>query len=261
MEEPQATNGIAGLSQQISIASPEQRSHLLATALTYGEVGIDLLIATLKNDPVLTVRATAYQLLQSVDSATATAAIADGILLNPGDRVYGVYKSAVQFDDESYCIDSEFQNLNFIDEINWEELGYIDYEDFCKNKDESYGGGEIENYIPKRVAYYFSRAEAESAAEKIHQKLARNWDFTGSFAEKADFILSEWCQANQIASIGGYGYLYDLIDELKIEANYELLGKLWRDSIGEFSFVCEEIVSELHYFNVDDNILCDSEVI
>jgi hypothetical protein len=241
--------GIEGLQQQVAIAPPEQRSQLLSTALNYGEVGIDLLIATLNDDPVLAVRATAYQLLQSVDSEKAEAAIAHGILLNPGDQIYGVYKSAIQFNDEFFCLDPEFQDLGFMNETNWEELGYADYESFCTSED-NYDGGEIDSYIPKRVAHYVSREEAEVAAEHLHQKLVSEWDCTGSFEERTDFDLNEWCQANQILSIGGYGYLYDLMDELKTEGNYELLGKLWRDSIGDFAFVREETVSGPQYLKL-----------
>lgn len=159
--------GIAGVQQQMTVANPEQRSQLLATATNYGEAGIDLLIDTLNNDPVLAVRATAYQLLPSVDSAKAKGAIANGVLLNPGDRIYSVYKSAIYFNDEWFNLDNSSHNL--MDEISWEELGYVDYEDFCINEGESFDGGQLASYIPRRVAYYFSEAEADTAAEQLHQ--------------------------------------------------------------------------------------------
>ncbi|UBF26335.1 hypothetical protein K9N68_33365 [Kovacikia minuta CCNUW1] len=266
MKEPQATDGILGgqtpppinsatlggiegLQQQMTIAPPEQRSQLLSTALNYGEAGVDLVIATLNNDPILTVRATAYQSLQSVDSEKAKAAIANGILLNPGDQVYGVYKSAIQFNDEFFRLNPELQDLDFMNETNWEEFGYADYESFCTSED-NYNGGEIDSYIPKRVAHYISREEAEAAAEQLHQKLVSEWDYTGDFEERADFDLNEWCQANQVSSISGYGYLYDLKVELKGEGNYKLLAKLWRDAIGDFAFVREETVSEPQYLKL-----------
>jgi hypothetical protein len=83
MRQPQATDGIlggqtplqtdsailggiVGLRQQMSVATTEQRSHLLSVALNYGTDGIDLLLVTLNNDPVLTVRAAAYHHLQTV---------------------------------------------------------------------------------------------------------------------------------------------------------------------------------------------------
>ena len=117
-----------------------------------GTIDIDEVIAALQ-DPVLEVRASAYQALQSVDSAKAKAAIADGMLLNPGDRYYSVYKSAIYFDDEWF-------HLN----IDWHELS----------------------------------------------------------------------------------------DELKAAGNYTLLGKLWRDGVGEFAFVLEESISEPQYLRFDN---------
>lgn len=246
--------GIAGLQQQMTLASPEQRSQLLATALNYGEAGIDLLISTLNSDPVLIVRATAYQLLQSVESIKSKEAIANGILLHPGDRIYSVYKSAIWFDDEFFRLYSESQQLNFINEIDWEELEYTDYEGFCKSEDEDYGGGGIAGFIPKRVAHYLSKAEAEIAAEQLHQKLVNDCEYTGSFEERSDFVFNEWCKANQIQYIGGYEYWEELTDELKAEGNYELLGKLWRDGVGEFAFVHEETVSEPTYIKIVESL-------
>ncbi|MBW4473109.1 MAG: hypothetical protein KME45_22430 [Stenomitos rutilans HA7619-LM2] len=242
--------GIEGLQQRLTIAPPEQRSQLLSTALSYGEAGIDLLIATLNNDPVLTVRATAYQLLQSIDSEKAKAAIANGILLSPGDLVYSVFKSAIQFNDEFFSLDPEYQNLDFLDEINWLELGHTDYEDFCRNGRDNYSGGEIGSYVPKRVARYLTKTEAEAAAEKLHQKLVSEWEYTGCFEEKSDFVFNEWCEANQVQYIGGYDYWDELSDELKAADNYELLGKLWRDGIGSFAFVQEETMNESQYLKL-----------
>lgn len=251
--------GIEGLQQQMTIAPPEQRSQLLATALNYSEVGIDLLISILNDDLVLSVRATAYQLLRSVDSAKVEAAIANGILLNPGDRIYGVYRSAIWFDDEFFRLYSESQQLNFIHEIDWEELGYTDYEGFCKSEDEDYGGGGIAGFIPKRVAHYLSKAEAEIAAEQLHQKLVNECEYIGSFEERSDFVFNEWCKVNQIQYIGGYEYWEELTDELKAEGNYELLGKLWRDGVGDFAFVQEETVNESQYLKFLDKSIDDSE--
>jgi hypothetical protein len=269
MEHPQATDGIlggqtpppvssatlggiAGLQQRLAIVPPEQRSHLLSTALNYGEAGIDLLIVTLTNDPVLTVRGTAYQLLQSMDSEEAKTAISNGILLNPGDQAYSVYKSAIHFNDSEYCLHPEIQHFDFANEINWEEQGYADYEEFCRSEESQheYGGGVLESYIPKRVARYISQVEAEAAADQLHQKLVSEWKYTSDFNFKQDFVFNEWCKLNQIQYIGEYEYWNELINELKAAGNYELLGRLWRDSIGDFAFVREETVNESQHLKL-----------
>jgi hypothetical protein len=267
MEHPQATDGILGgqtpppinsatlggiegLQQQLAIAPPEQRSQLLSIAPNYGEAGIDLLITTLSNDPVLEVRATAYQLLQSVDLEKAKAAIANGILLNPGDRVHSVYKTAIYYTDQGFVIDSNFQRIEFIDEITWDDLGYANYEDFCMSENESYYGGEVESYIPKRVARHLSKVEAEAAAEKLHRKLVSEWTYTNDFEWKSDFVFNEWCQVNQVQYVGGYDYWDELTNELKAAGNYELLGRLWRDAIGDFAFMREETVNKSQYLKL-----------
>jgi hypothetical protein len=91
------------LLQAISNSSIEQQVSLLPQALEYEESGIDFLIDRLK-DPELEVRAKAYELLQDVESAKAQQAIAPGLLLNSGDRVYSVYQSGTWFNDSGYYL-------------------------------------------------------------------------------------------------------------------------------------------------------------
>lgn len=127
MQQPQATDGvlggqalsptnsailggITGLQQQMAVALTEQRSRLLATALNYGETGIDLLISILNDDPVLMVRATAHQHLQQAIAEPSTnvrkvqQAIAKGVPLKRGDQLYRVYISAIDYDDSYYTL-------------------------------------------------------------------------------------------------------------------------------------------------------------
>jgi hypothetical protein len=42
-----------------------------------------------------------------------------------------------------------------------------------------------------------------------------------------------------------------LPEDLKAKGNYELLGKLWHDSIGDLAFVRQETVSEPQYLQLD----------
>ncbi|MEN9564896.1 MAG: hypothetical protein RLZZ69_92, partial [Cyanobacteriota bacterium] len=76
---------------------------MLPQALDYGDLGIELLIDRL-NDPELEIRAKAYELLQDVELEKAQKAIAPGLLLNPGDIIYSVYRSAMWFTDSSYLV-------------------------------------------------------------------------------------------------------------------------------------------------------------
>jgi hypothetical protein len=206
------------------------------------------------------VRSTAYQLLQQaiaeevepVLKKKVEKAIANGVLLNAGDAIYGVYQSAVYFDDEFFHLDPDFNEMDSIDEIDWEELGYADYEDFCLSEHKSYSTGEIESFVPKRIARYLSKSQAEVAAEQLHQKLASEFNYNYSeFEWKSDFVFDEWCEADRISDIDEYEYLCKLQEDLKAKGNYELLGKLWRDSVGDLTFVREETVTEPRYLKIE----------
>jgi hypothetical protein len=241
--------GIEELQQQMEAAPPEQRSHLLAAAPNYGEAGIDLLIDRLTHDSALAVRALAYQLLQSVDSQKSTIAVANGVWLSAGDRIYSVYKSAVSYDDEYFELYDSFDS-ELIDDTNWSDFGYTDYDEFCRDEDNNYGG-DLESYIAKRVARYVSKAQADAAAEQLHIKLVREWDGgTYSFHIRREVDLADWCSVNQVLDTVATTDLDDLCDQLKAAGNYELLGQLWRDSVGNFTFVREETVSESHYLKL-----------
>ncbi|MBW4694054.1 MAG: hypothetical protein KME27_20095 [Lyngbya sp. HA4199-MV5] len=272
MDKPQATDGILGgqtpppvnsatlggiegLQQRLAIAPSEERSHLLSTALSYGEAGIDLLIATLNNDSALTVRATAYQLLQSVDLEKAKTAIASGILLNPGDRVYSVYQSAISFDDEFFNLETNvFEECesfeDFIENVEWREMGYESYESFYEDHLDDY-----QSHVPQKKSRHLSRAVAEREADLLHQKLAWEWDeqeYTGSFDIPLTFHrnLQEWCAVNQVNCEKPFISTYTLSNWLKTSENRELFAKLWRDAVGKFAFVREEAVNEPQYLKL-----------
>ncbi|MBL1178402.1 hypothetical protein [Pantanalinema sp. GBBB05] len=316
--------GIVGLHQQLIMALPEQRSQLLATALNYSEVGIDLLISILNDDPVLTIRATAYQLLQSVDSEKTNEAIANGILLNPGDRFYCVCKSAITYGDDWYSLNDsvfnsdywtseDFTQSYFIPCSQEEEINVIvqkneiqnsqqqdlltsnlscytieqDFEedyskptfdadgciyinldsqesefnsnDYHDDHDYSdYGGDDwIEelidrSYRPELVSRHIFQETAELLAEALHQELTMRketpaiYDFEGYPNNFQD-----WCLENKISvTMSNMNRVYDLdevTDFLKRSKNYQLLGKLWRDLLGNLAFVHEEIVQQPTY--------------
>jgi hypothetical protein len=82
--------------------SPEIKS--LADIFQYDAVRINFLIELL-NHAKLEIRALAYKLLQNnVDSDKVRKILATGLLLNPGDRIYTVYRTPTGFDDSSYYL-------------------------------------------------------------------------------------------------------------------------------------------------------------
>lgn len=93
--------GITGLRQRLADASPDQKVDLLPQCLNYGDAGIDMLVEAV-SDAALTVRAKACQLLQKINSPKAQQAIANGLRINPGDRIFTVYESVISYNDWCY---------------------------------------------------------------------------------------------------------------------------------------------------------------
>jgi hypothetical protein len=144
--------GIDGLHQQIKSPSSEVRSQALAQAQQYGDAGTLLLLTALHDDPVLSIRATAYELLKKVQSQDAQRSIAQGIPLKPGDRTYTVYLSAMDYDDEYYSLLDSF-------------AAYEAHE-FCYD-------GELCHVI----AQYLDPAIAEQVAADLHQTILTQGNF------------------------------------------------------------------------------------
>ena len=82
------------LRNAIANSSVTEQISLLPQAIEYGELGIDFLIECLE-DTELEIRAKAYQLLQDVDLQKTKDAIAPGLLLNPGDKIYYFCESTI----------------------------------------------------------------------------------------------------------------------------------------------------------------------
>ena len=105
----------------------EQKLDLLPQLLQHGE-GIEYLIDCL-SDRELVIRAKAYQLLENVTSPEAQQAIAPGLLLNPGNRIFSVYRSGLWFTDEYYLLFDERYLQNYLNDLNHQIYKKQDEED------------------------------------------------------------------------------------------------------------------------------------
>ena len=144
----------------IANSTNEKKILLLPQALNCGELGVDFLIDTLA-DPCLEIRAKAYQLLQSVKTEKVSQAIASGLLLNPGDRVYSVYQSTMCFTDDGYYLNDSVSYPDSLILLLYEEEFFSVLE-------------EAEQYNSKRLYCYLDREQAEQKAEAIHRELIRD---------------------------------------------------------------------------------------
>ncbi|MGL5942658.1 MAG: hypothetical protein ACRC2S_20235 [Waterburya sp.] len=264
------------LNQKFAIATTNQELKFLADTFQYDAVGIIFLIELL-NHSNLEIRAKAYQLLQNIDSKKVRQASSKGILLNPGDRVYTIYKSSIYFNDSFYSL---FNGENCVLELNtdydYKRHGYkIIKDDGCL-------------YIVAKSPHYFSRSEAEAMAESLHQKIMLKWslgDFEFDWIDKAqNFNVKQWCLANKISYQevkriqrekfykNGLDKLFtpeelveglefdrwdncnEIMNLLKQTNNLNLLSKLWKETIGNFAGICEIHIGKTSYLKIDENL-------
>ncbi|UBF26333.1 hypothetical protein K9N68_33355 [Kovacikia minuta CCNUW1] len=282
--------GMAGLHQRFASGNSNQRVEVLADALNYGRAGVDFLLDALE-DAVLDVRVAAYQYLQQVVSErtrqkTAEGVpqwwqqfestlipervqrtIAKGIPLKQGDRLYRVYISAIDYDDNYYTL---------LDSVQAYEA-----HDFCYD-------GELIHPVER----YLFREQAEHVAQDLHRTILSN----GNFAEfnqrhqlklkPSDYFLFKmaedlcnfyrnysqpilnWCTAHGIdVDLSDYlneeipddddqgEYWWEaqeaVLQQLQSQGNYPLLEEFCNlIGMGRFTFVHEEIVDRDGYFPV-----------
>lgn len=267
------------------------KAELLKKAFEYGELGIDLLIEVLK-DPELIVRVEAYKILSSLHSNKATDALSQGILLNPGDNIYCVYESTIQYNDNWWYLLDSFNEILY--DSDWESTKFI--------------------------SFHINRASAEQAADKFHlleatvqhnicpfdiEDVGTNSD---CFRENFNYIF-EWCKLYSLpfqlssenhndfkSRISQYKYNTDrkvekILDrycrafvywqtedyrtkypakkypvkvQLELEyfvyeflhdsKNYKLLAQLWLDAVGRFAFIQPMVAQETMYLKLKYNI-------
>ncbi|MGD1919226.1 MAG: hypothetical protein ACFCAD_10230 [Pleurocapsa sp.] len=226
-----------------------RKAELLIETLQYNEAGIDLLIEIL-NDPELIVRAEAYTLLQSIQSNKAYDAISQGILLNPGDNIYCVYESVMEYNDNWWYIINSFYDILF--NSNRECTSF--------------------------VSFHINKKSAEKAADKFHKdevSIKHNicsWDIsdvgTNSSYFRKDFNYTyQWCKKYNIpVKLPNKNYseresirlALSLEDCLAMEfledKKYDLLAQLWLDALERFAFVQPMVVQETTYLKLSDNI-------
>lgn len=271
--------GVEGLRQGFTTGNPAQRIEILANALNYQDAGLELLIQAL-NDPVLTVRATAYNYLLEIDSEQAQQAIANGILINQGDRIYSVYESAIGYNDwcydllislediESYCGSTSIRLISrhvfqasaeaaALSHHNWKAF----QDDVCHylpyiGWDESDGLRDSFNIIEFcRNNNVLIRLPGESRGEFDQRLQTSGYTVSDSskLAEEHQHIYEELLK-KELDVEDGWNIRYELeqrtIKSLQASQRYELLGQLWLESVGMLAFIHEEIIEEKTYLIV-----------
>lgn len=229
------------LRQAIANSSIEQQVSLLPQALDYGDLGINFLIDCLSNSE-LEVRAKAYELLQDVELQKAQKAIAPGLLLNPGDRIYSVYQSGTSFNDDGYSLDD---CVVYLDELHVLIYG------------EEYFDEEAEFRKSKRLFCYLKQDEAEEKAESLHRELIQKEGIGGlGFEwEQKDLSFEQWCIEHDLEyDQNNWQSEGDVLDYLYLPENIELFSQFWKDGIGRFAFVQEEFIQQKVRLRIEEKL-------
>lgn len=258
------------LLKAIANSSLTEKISILPQALEHGESGIDFLIECLE-DPELEIRATAYQLLQDIESDQVRNAITSGFLLNPEDKIYYVFKSDIYFEDSFYRL-YPYVNTNEIKHLvtydDYREQGYkvISFGDIVYINTYSFGD------------CYLSFQQAELQAESLRRQLIDNRSITEFNLPRERGTAQQWCDRHQITKeVNDFkldGSLEkrwqeqkkyfdipnsnDYIDWFKIEEylkyvqNFSLLNQLWQDVIGCLAGINEIIFERKTYLNINN---------
>ena len=251
----------------IANSSNARKIPLLSQVLQYGESGIDLLIECLQ-DPELKIRVKAYELSQDIESQKLQQALAPGLLLNPGDRIYYVRESTMWFNDSFYKL-YQPSDANLVRHLST----YDDY------KDRGYKIIRFDKvaYITTYTPYFVNYQQAQTAAELLQNK--RIFEVSlGDFDLKHDKeTIKQWCDLYQITKevidlqierdkqTGLYKlyesqnlnfdsidiYWFTVEEYLKSIKNLNLLNQLWQDLVGKFASIGEIVFDRTTYLNID----------
>ena len=230
----------------------DQKIDLLLQVLQFGEAGIDFLISKL-SDRELLVRAKTYQLLQNISSLKVQQAIAPGLLFNPGDNIYCVYESVMQYNDNWWYVINSFYDILFYS--NWECTAFVSF--------------HLDRESAEQAAYEFHKREVSTQHDICFHDINDVGTNDDTFRKDFEYIY-DWCKAHNIPvrvpdkNSGEYDpinynrlalSLEECVNEsLMKDREYDLLAQLWLDAVGSLAFVQPMVVQETTYLKLEDNI-------
>ncbi|BAY86944.1 pentapeptide repeat protein [Calothrix parasitica NIES-267] len=271
--------GIEGLRRRLETGNTQQRVDSLADAVKYGDAGIDLLIEAL-NDAEIEIRAKAFNILKNIDSEKVQQIVEKGIPLRKGDKLYSVYESIIDYND--YCYD-------LIDYIDYEDDYYdfegqllsqyilkesakavaLDYHQWQTRQEDFHKTYEIGWDVSDNLRHSFSIITWCKKNKILLRLLNEN---SSEFEKRLNAVgIENKYQDAVIIEDERYQYLLEemetdednwdilckletrVINYLKENHKYELLGQLWFDAVGKLAFVHEESIEKETYFKAQEN--------
>jgi hypothetical protein len=251
-------SGSSGVLSDFIQATPDQKLDILNEILNSGEDCKPIFFAAL-NDENLLVRFSAYKHL--VELGDGSDAPAEGIRLDPGDRIYVIYESYIGYTDEDYFVsqdvdlkgEAEFEKmLAEIENDDWESEGHPDFESYLAMMRYEYGGHPI------RKAWYPSSKKAIELADIFHMKYALENEclYEDCFSYEQYHKAIVWCQQNNIA-IEEYKNEWGDTDIMRIAKGLrksdqiELLADFIEAIYGKLAFVYEEVIKTPRHLKLD----------
>ncbi len=250
-------------------AEVDRKLALLPQLLQRGERGINYLIDCL-SDRELIIKAKAYELLQNISSQKVQLAIAPGILLNPGDRIFRVLRAVFSFNDSFYNLYQSFNGNKIkclVTEEDYRQQGYqiIRFDEVA--------------YVVATEDYYLDYQPAELAAKQLSQQIISKFSITEFEINDRQTIIKQWCSQHQIIDkvtalqrekyknidIDTWNSFFGISDDsenidiywstveeyLKSVSSFKLLEKLWQNLVGNLSCIQEITFAKPTYIKID----------
>lgn len=267
------------LKKRFEQADIEQKQSILTEAQS-GEKGLELLWHALENDN-LSVRSHAYSLFKS--AGINSSALELGIPLKVGDRIYGVYQSCVQYNEE--CEYPRYYIRHYVDSRN--EFPFY-RPDITENGEAFEYVSDAPEHSPKHndfgfcnsrlICYCVEKARAEGIAKVAYIDKFKSLpcgiidltDYPIDEFEENDQVLKAWAKAHDIqiaegidkvASThptwnrsGAWQYYLCLLTSLHQQKQFNLLRELWELSKRRpLGFVQEYIIDRDCYLRLSEN--------
>jgi hypothetical protein len=249
---------VSELIKSFSQATANQKLDILNETINAVEDRKPLLFTALDDENLL-VRFSAYKHLANLGDGSD--APAEGVRLDPGDRIYVIYESYVTYTDEDFFVsqdvdlkgEAEFEKmLADIENDDWESEGYPDFESYLTMMRYEYGGHPI------RKTWHPLSNKAIEIADIVHMKyiLENEYIYEEYFFNEQGDKADAWCQQNNIA-IGEYQTEWGDTDtvriakELRKAEEFERLADYMEAIYGKLAFVYEEVIKTPRHLKLD----------
>jgi hypothetical protein len=257
--------GLTGLNQRFEKDDLQQKLAALVEAARHKD-GLSILHRGLEHENLL-VRAEAYLQLKALETTSGQPSpiIERGIPLRVGDRLYGVYRSAITYGDDWYYIYADLDDLEFY---------YEDYPFYQSRKDAAgnkfeyiYDSSQDSYEYPSLVGYFLDETTARAKAEAVYLEAFARLNCSiyeiSVDIEAEQLDLKAWVEENQIVVEKvpidwqeedlDWRYQIDVLTSLFNRKRYDLLREIWEPlGYDRLAFVYEHAIDRPCYLRIGE---------